>query len=387
MKTGLSLSELAREIEARANQKKDFIAPVGKLAMAAVVDGDATAKARAEDPKASPVIVPELVIQNGDAKHFTPNKVAHQQIAEYTGVPYAYYQRMQQEAPELLARNVNNWLAQRAQTPAAKDGRRMVRTLGGTARALLSDKFRPLENEDLAEAILPVLLEKDLIVISSQITETRLYIKAVDKQLLKDVPTGRKMGDGSHVFFDTVSPGITISNSEVGHGALSIETGVYTKVCTNLAMFGTNMRKFHTGSRAELSDEVYALLTDKTKRLTDAAIWNQTRDLVAAAFNEGRFNQICAKLEDAAQQKISATDTVEVIERVGRKFSLGEGERKGILARLIEGGDLTRYGVHSAITRHSADIDDYDRATELERIGGQVIELDRSQWEVLAQAA
>lgn len=92
------------------------------------------------------------------------------------------------------------------------------------------------------------------------------------------------MGDGSHVFFDTVSPAIVISNSEVGGGALSIETGVYTEVCTNLAMIGTNLRKYHTGARAAVSDEVYALLTDDTKRATDTAVWKQVRDLVKSAF-------------------------------------------------------------------------------------------------------
>ena len=46
---------------------------------------------------------------------------------------------------------------------------------------------------------------------------------------------------------------------------------------------------------------------------------------------------------------------------------------------------LTRYGVHSAITRASADFEAYDRASEFERIGGDVIELSPAQWrEVVA---
>jgi hypothetical protein len=73
-------------------------------------------------------------------------------------------------------------------------------------------------------------------------------------------------------------------------------------------------------------------------------------------------------------------DVVEVVEQVGKKFSFNEGERKGILARLIEGGDLSRYGLHSAVTRHSADVENYDRATELEKMGGQIIDLAPSQW-------
>jgi len=77
---------------------------------------------------------------------------------------------------------------------------------------------------------------------------------------------------------------------------------------------------------------------------------------------------------------------VQVIERFGRKNALPEDTRKGILARLIEGGDLTRYGLHSAVTRASQDVADYDHATELERLGGDIIELPRQGWKELLAA-
>ena len=364
-KIGKSLQELAIEIERRANAKKDFIAPVGRLEMQPSFD---TASGVA------------LVVQNGENRKFNVNELTNGQIAEYTGIPMPYYRRMLTSDPTLLSTNVNRWLKGKEQD------RRMVRTLDGTARAFLSDRFRPLENEELAEAVLPVLLDQDLMVISSEITERRLYIKAVDRRIERDVPTGRKMGDGTHVFFDTVSPAITISNSEVGAGALSIETGVYTKVCTNLAMIGTNLRRYHTGARAAISDEVYALLTDQTKRATDAAVWLQVRDLVKSAFELAKFDAMIKKLGDAAEQKIE-DDPVQVIEKVGKRFNLLEGERTSVLRQLIEGADLSKYGIHAAITRASQDVDSYDRATELERIGGDVIELAPNEWRELAVAA
>lgn len=363
MKAGLTLTQLAQEIERQAAAKQDFIAPASQVSVT-VVEGK-----------------PNLKV---GSQSYALGKVANDQLAEYAGIPTAYFRRMATEAPELLATNVNRWMQDKA---AAKD-RRMVRTLDGKARAFLSDKYRPLDNEELGNAILPMLLERNMMVMSSQITETRLYIKAVDRKILKDVPTGRKIGDGSHVFFDTLSPAITISNSEVGNGALSIEQGIYTKVCTNLATFGTNFRKFHTGSRADISDEVYALLTDQTKRVSDAAVWGQVRDILTATFDEGRFNALADKLQEATEDKLPAMQVEEVIEVVGKRLNFNEGERKGILGALIEGGDLTRYGVHSAVTRFSQDVADYDRASELERAGGRIIELPRNQWqEILKQAA
>jgi len=363
MKTGLSLTELAKELERRREAKADFIAPISKLKVAVGSDK-------------SPIVVLD------EKMTFDINKVAHEQLADYAGIPMAYYRRMLENDPELLAHNVNRWLSDRA------DERRMVRTLDGQVRAVLSDKYRALENEDLAEAVLPVLMERNLLIMSCHVTESRLYIKAVDRKIEKDVPTGRRMGDGSSVFFDTLSPAITISNSEVGRGSLLIETGVFTKACTNLATFETKLRKFHTGARAELSDQVYALLTDKTKRLTDAALWSQTRDLVAAAFDQAKFEALVEKIGEASQDKLpKKADVVEVVERVGKKFGLAEGERKGVLQTLIEGGDMTRYGVHAAITRYSQEVEDYDRATELERMGARIIDLSRSEWKQLAEAA
>ena len=366
MKTGKSLSDLAREIERRAEAKKDYIAPASALEVVTVENA------------------PVLRVGGSQGEVFPIRPNAHEQLAEFAGIPMPYYRRMVAEAPELLATNVNRWLADEAE----KGSRRMVRTLDGAARAILSDKYRPLENEQLAEAVLPVLLDRDLQIMSCEITEARLYIKAVDKSIALDVPTGRKIGDGSHVFFDTCSPAVTIANSETGRGALSIEGGIFTKVCTNLATFGASMRKYHTGARAELSDEVYQLLTDKTKRLTDAAVWSQTRDLVAAAFDRAVFDANLKKLGDASQDRIErGADVVQVVEKIGKRFNVTEGERKGILAHLIEGGDMTRYGMHAAVTRFAQDAADYDRATELEKIGARVIELPRNEWEVIARAA
>lgn len=359
MKTGRNLTDLAAEIERRANAKRDLLAPVTKL--------------RLDD---------HAVLRVGAGKRFGINKLAHAQLASYTSIPKQYYDRMLTANPALLADNVNNWLNH---SEYAKDTR-MVRTLDGNVRAFLSDRYRPLENEDLAEAALPVLLDMDLWIVSCEITDLRLYIKAVDRNIHKDVPTGKKMGDSSHQFFDTVSPAIIISNSEVGAGRLSIETGVYTRACTNMAMIGANFKKHHLGAKAELlGEDVQHLLSDNTKRLTDQAVWAQVRDVIKSAFDETKFAAVTAKLTGATEDKIE-TDVVEVVNKFAKRSALTEEVGGSILRRLIEGGDLTRYGLHAAVTRASQDVEDYDAATEMERLGGQVIEMPKQAWRELLAA-
>lgn len=363
MKTGKTLSQLAIEIERQSNTKKDLIASTKD----AVMTADDT----------------EVHVQLGQDDHiYGVNGLAHDQIGAYTKIPAAYYDKMLKEEPALLATNVNKWFAK---YPAP----RLIRTLDGRVRAFLSDQYRPLENHDLAEAVLPILLDMKLDIMSCEITERRLYIKAVDERLKRDVPTGRKMGDGSHCFFDTCSPAIIISNSEVGSGTLSVDSGIFTKVCTNMAMIaGGGMKRRHVGSRNELTDgeQVRHLLTDATKRATDKAIWMQVRDVVRGAFDEMKFDANTKKLAGMAEDVIEG-DVIKVVEFGAKQFGFTEGEGKSVLKNLIAGGDLTRYGLFNAVTRTAQDLESYDRASEFEALGGKIIELPKNDWARMAKAA
>jgi hypothetical protein len=364
MKTGKTLTQLAAEIERQAETKKDFVANTKNIAMG-VVDNKTAA------------------VKLGDGAPLGINGLAHDQIGLHTGIPAKYYDKMLAESPHLLATNVNEWFKK---YPAP----RLVRTLDNKVRAFLSDQYRPLENQDLAEAVLPILLDMKLDIMSCEITERRLYIKAVDQRLKQDVPSGRKMGDGSHVFFDTCSPAIIISNSEVGSGTLSVDSGIFTKVCTNMAMIADGgMKRRHVGTRNALSDgeAVRHLLTDQTKRATDKAIWMQVRDVVRGAFDETRFKANTDKLAGLAKDKIETDDVVKVVELSSKQFGFTEGEGKSVLKHLIAGGDLTRYGLFNAVTRTAQDLESYDRATEFEALGGKIIELPKNDWARLAKAA
>jgi hypothetical protein len=45
------------------------------------------------------------------------------------------------------------------------------------------------------------------------------------------------------------------------------------------------------------------------------------------------------------------------------------------------------YGLVNAVTHFSQDVEDYDRATEFEALGGKLIELAPGDWKELAHAA
>lgn len=370
MKTGKSLTELATEIVRRAKHRHDLVVPAPYIHMVGA-------------------IYPENGNREGvrlsvaDRENFEINSIAHDQIGTHTGIPAKYYDRMLQHDPFLLAKNVNRWLH-------ASNEKRMVRTLDGTARAFLSDKFRPLENDDLAEQVLPIIMDLGLDVMSCELTDRRLYLKVVDPKVTREIAEiGGTWGDGKHkILRGFASPAVTISNSEVGMGSLSVLGGVYQDWCTNLATFRErSVKKYHVGARHELaSEEIYALLSKETRAASDKAIMMQIGEVVKIAFDRARFDELVDKIEGTQQDKIEG-DPVKVVDLAAKKFGATEDEGKSILRHLIEGGSLTRYGLHNAVTRTAQDLPSYDRATEFESIGGKIIELPKTEWHNLARAA
>lgn len=369
MKQGKSLVDLAREIERQAQSKRDFVAPNTQLGVHVEGDGRLALAIR-DEPEAQPIVTGII------------NKVAHRQLGDHLDIPARYYDHMLERDPELLAINVNRWLS------VSKDAR-MVRMLDGNVRAYLSDRFRrDLENWDLMSAVIPPIRALNCEVVACDITETRLYIKAVDKSVIEQMPAGSQWGRGHTIQkMREASPAITISNSEVGMGSLSIESGIYDAFCTNLAFFGGRLvKKQHVGAKHEIVAGYEQMLSDATKQKTNEALWAQISDVIKGAFDHVGFKQRIASLVETQQQKISG-DVPKVVELASRSLGLNDTERGSVLRHLIEAGDLSRFGLYNAITRTAEDVLSFDRATELERIGPKLIDLPQREWNEIAAAA
>lgn len=366
MKAGRSLVELAQELQRQTETKRDFDADTRQVRMVAKgLTVTETAKPLTTPARTEPVLALEGVGEFG----ITP--VAHTQIAERVGIPQKYYDRMVAEAPELLAENVNHWFGSRPE-------KRMVRTLDGRARAFLSIKYRPLDNVDLAEAVLPKLIDSGAEVVSSELTDTRFYVKAITQRVQGEVRVG-----------DVMHAGVVISNSEVGLGALRVSHMIYRLTCRNGAIRETALRQSHVGrgnghSEPEGVEVAREFFRTETLAADDRAFWLKVTDTVAAMLSQTMLDQALDSMREAGDRKIA--EPLKIIERVATRLALTDGEKNGVLAHLIEGRDLSAYGLMNAITRASQDVADYDRATELETAGFGIIELPRHQWETLAAA-
>ena len=355
MKTGLTLAALAGELERQKATKVDAIARQDGL--------------RFELQETPTGNLPQLYIPTNDFRQ-PVRPIAHGQIASRLGIPKQYYDRMLREQPELLVRNVNTWFAE-------SNERRMVRSLDGNVRAFLSDKYQRIENFEVAEVALGVLLggELECKVVSCEVTESRLYIKAVFPQIKADVA---KVGD-------TVQAGVMVRNSEIGLGAFDVTGWAEVLACTNgMTLPDSRFRRSHVGARADDGDAY--ILADDTKKADDAAIMLKARDYIRAACDPAIFASRIERMRETSTRKLQG-DPSKAVEILAQRNQLNETERSGVMRHLIEGGDISQWGLINAVTRTAQDCESYDRATDLETLGGAMIDLSRDQWRELAEAA
>jgi hypothetical protein len=374
MKQGKSLVELATEIQKQNKAKRDFIAPTTKLEY--LPEGERGAIS---------------LSANGHSIVTQPTRHCLQQVCSRVGIPMTYAERMVEgngngKALDLLATNINYWFQHKPET-------RMLRTMingSATARAFLSDRYRPLDNVDLAEAVLPKLSEFDAEVVSSQITETRLYIQAATAGLEARIDQIRKAHGwtaGSHKFLDepqVVRAGAIISNSEVGAGSISIEFMLYFMTCLNGLIMARSHRRYHVGRANEAFSELDAAaeyFSDSTRRLDDKAFFAKIQDVVAATFTREKFEALTLQVAKAGGVELDKP--ADAVVEVGKRFKLTEEEEGSVLDHLIKSGDNSLLGLVNAVTRSAEDNPSYDRAVELERMGGAIIELPQSEWKKL----
>ena len=295
---------------------------------------------------------------------------AHRQMSAYLNIPWKYYDRMCQENIGLLAQNVNTWLQKGPE-------HRMIRTIDGRARAFLSNRYRRIDNIDIAQITLPILeAMPDAIFESYNLSDDYMYIKVVNPRLTDEVVPG-----------DIVQAGVVISNSETGQGAVCIQPLIYRLACSNgMTVNEARARRNHIG-RVSSADENLLIYSKETLAADDKAFIMKVQDTVKAAVDEARFAKILDKLRESTDKKLNTTDLPAVVKLASSSMGITEAESDGVLQRLIEGTDYTLYGLANAVTRHSQDVESYDRASKLEEIGYQIVTMSPALFQHINQVS
>tara|TARA_R110002033_G_scaffold12556_3_gene38056 strand:- start:572 stop:1642 length:1071 start_codon:yes stop_codon:yes gene_type:complete len=356
MKQGLALPQLAAQLEENALWNKDYLASTNILT--AYPEGNGSISLAG--------IFGSVPGNKGNLHNLSHH--ALRQIGAHQNIPAKYMDRMVKDAPELLCSNINHWFAK-------EPSKRLFRTNREGVRAVLSNRYRIIDNDDVASMTLPILMAMpELEIISCQVTDKKLYIKAVTPKVQGEVVVGQ-----------AVQAGVIITNSEIGMGSLSISPFAYFLWCLNGCSTGKGLAKYHVGRAAGDSEDIQEVIGDDTKEAEDKALMLRMRDALHASFDAVEFDKSLNKFREA--KNIKVVDPVGSIEQIEKRGWISQQEGKSILAHLIEGGDTSVFGISSAVTRFSQDVESYDRASDLENLGGAIIELPRKEWQTIAQAA
>lgn len=348
MKQGLTIQQLVERVEAEASGKHDYSAKTTDLVLVGGKD---------------------LGIGKEQVLHPIADH-AHRQISEHLKIPGPFYKRLKEGYPDVLDYAVNTiW--------RAEPKTRMVRTLGGYVRAYLSNRYARRDNIDLIRALIPDLIKAsetmDLAIESCELTFNKLYIKFTTPRLQGEVQRG-----------DVVQAGGIISNSEVGMGYTTVFPFIKRLVCSNgmtLEEYGTEKR--HVGKQIGDGDEAYEIYSDETMIADDTAFWLKIRDTVRQVLQPESFGKLLGKMQEAAGVEITNRPD-QAVEELAQRYSLNQDEQSSVLQSLLESKAYTKWGLSQAITSTANNSESYERASELEALGGKIITLPASEWQALA---
>jgi hypothetical protein len=307
--------------------------------------------------------------EGGDTLHFAPSDHMLGQMATDLGIPKRYWDRMRATAPDLFQKNAHHWMYEEPK-------RRMLRAykvddVVRNGRAWLSDRYRRLDNIEIAKRLLPEFdrLDTEVAFHNASITDERFYLRAVFPRMEKEVRVG-----------DTVQWGVQIRNSEVGAATFAIESFVLRLVCMNGMVVAKVLNARHLGKR--LDD----ILSDEAVKADDHAFWLAARDTLRASLDEAEFERTVETLRETTSG-LKVQNAPQATKRLAKTLSLSDEEQESVLTNLVREGDLSRWGMLNAVTATATTVTNFDRGVELEEAGWSIANLSRRDWERIAVAA
>lgn len=302
------------------------------------------------------------------------------QLASVLDIPARYLRKLREEASDandyglLLNHNLNS-LAQEVGRTTGK--RVLIRTFWGSdenhpgtsglVRAILSDKYRAVDNLDTFMSALAGMNEAGLgpeNIRNVELSENRLYlfvdapgVEAVSRVMLRGYrsPFTGQTGEDMPL----VRAGFVITNSEVGGGAFSVHPYATFLACMNGFKVSTDekIRKVHLGGRLE---EGQIDWSNETRTKANDLLRSQIKDAVGRFLSQEFLEESIRELEKDAGVELSRPE--EAIKVVSKELAYSKAEQDGILSMFIKGGLTTSGGVGQAVTAFSQTIQDPDRA-------------------------
>ena len=206
----------------------------------------------------------------------------------------------------------------------------MIRTLDGTARAFLSDRYRRIDNLEICAAIYPFIEStKFLSVESAEVSDTHLYLKVINKRIKAEISKG-----------NIIQSGFIISNSEVGEGCLKVEPLIFNSLSKNALIFKDCLHKTNHIGRQFKSSASCEVPADECN-YNATILTKLQKDIQAAVSDTSTFDTIVQLLKQSKLMPLQK-NIVKAVELLSDDFSLSPNERGDILRQLCICEDYSR---------------------------------------------
>jgi hypothetical protein len=353
MKQGMNLNEMAAQVQHSADHKQDYVVPISNIDFGRSSTGEFEYFAGVKD-------------HGGIGGQM--NRHALNQMATVMEIPAKFVNTLIAEDPDYLPELLNR-------RAFKSDGKRMLRTIENRMVGAVSPSFsRDYDNDVIMKALLPAITEKGLEVTSCNLSETKMHLKVLSPRLKGEVTVG-----------DVIQGGISAGNSDVGLSRAFINRLAYRLWCLNGCTHTESVNAYSRIHRGSKQPEGI-LYRQETVASFQNALAMEMADTVTHLLSEESFNGTIEQMRAITENKLSAKNLDASVKELGKIVGYSQSEGDDILAHLIEGGDLSQYGMLQAVTRYSQDVNSYDRATDFELMGGKILELNPRSWNTVVEA-
>jgi hypothetical protein len=269
----------------------------------------------------------------GDDEH-TLRTVAQRSIAWRLGIPFNYLQKC---PPELQAEQMNHWIKHERRSQLFVRYVSNVSNVSNEIRAIFTPRYKPVDNFEVLARLDEMGYGPD----------TKVQCHHDAEFMLLSIPDGKRT---FKINGDRMTPGISISNSEVGLASLSISAFILRLVCTNGMVAKTEI----SASYRHVSTKILTELPQVFERVADGL----------------------GKQKDRLKLLLESpvADPLMTIGNFNRQFALGEMEKSAVEWAWPQEAGETMFHVVNVYTRAAAmEGLPAESSFRLQRVGGEVL--------------
>lgn len=249
-------------------------------------------------------------------------------------------------------------------TAHTTDANVLVRKVGDQARAVLSDKYRRMNNLPVFTSFVRGAQAQGAHLYDGHVGDLRAYVEVMMPDIFQvDTPNNGMV---------YAAMGAQVSSSDFGRGSLEVRAYLLQVRCLNGMVGESAVREVHLGKR--MSEADFAFSTETYQKDTEtmvSAVGDITRQLFAPAYREKLIGQVIGASADETSLEREAKELP--------KMGVSKAEMEALNELLAESnpedgvqGKMTKWKVTQALTAHARNVEP-ERQRELQEVAGKML--------------